>query len=221
MRNNRLLLAMLIISACGDDHNSVRDIDGNVYRTVSIGDQVWMAENLRATHYRNGDPLLALPDTSLWANSKSGAYCYYDNDSQNISRYGLLYNWHAINDSRNIAPEGWHLPSEEEIMELMNFLGGDTSGAGKLKEAGLSRWLAPNLGATNESGFTALPGGYRLDKGTYHTAASNGYWWSANRSYEMYAWSPRLYTGFADVKRERYYENYGFSVRCIKDRPAK
>lgn len=221
MQNKWALILLFLLTGCYSDreHKTVTDIDGNIYRTITIGDQVWMADNLQVTHYRNGDPIPVVGDDTAWHNLSTGAYCYYDNDASNNISYGKLYNWYAINDSRGIAPEGWHIPTEVELAQLAEYLKGDTIAAGKMKSTGTVHWLIPNTGATNESGFTALPGGYRLDNGSYHTMGSNGYWWSTTRSYEMYAWTPRLYSGFADVKREPYYEKYGFAVRCIKDTP--
>lgn len=221
MPNKWSLLLLVILAGCYSDRDdkTVTDIDGNIYRTITIGDQVWMAENLKVTRYRNGDMIPGIKDDSAWAQLSSGAYCHYNNDSSYIAGYGKLYNWYAINDSRGIAPAGWHIPTEEELATLMDHLQGDTIAAGKMKSTGTSQWLLPNKGATNESGWAALPGGYRLDNGTWHTMGSNGYWWSTTRSYEIYAWTPRLYTGFADVKREPWYEKYGFAVRCIKDPP--
>jgi uncharacterized protein (TIGR02145 family) len=221
MRNNWTVLLLVLLTACYSDreHTTVTDIDGTIYRTVTIGDQVWMADNLQVTRFRNGDAIPVVSDAAAWGNLSTGAYCYYGNDANNNASYGKLYNWYAINDSRGIAPEGWHIPTEEELIELAAYLKGDTIAAGKMKAKGTSHWLVPNTGATNESGFSALPGGYRLDNGSYHTMGSNGYWWSTARSYEMYAWTARLYTGFADVRREPYYEKYGFAVRCIKDQP--
>lgn len=221
MPNKWSALLLMILAGCYSDRddNTVTDIDGNAYRTITVGDQVWMAENLTVTRYRNGDAIPAVTDDSAWSHLASGAYCHYNDEQNNTAAYGKLYNWYAINDSRGIAPEGWHVPTEEEIITLMEHLKGDTIAAGKMKSTGTSQWLTPNTGATNETGFSALPGGYRLDKGSYHTMGSNGYWWTTTRSYEMYAWTPRLYTGFADVKREPWYEKYGFAIRCIKDKP--
>lgn len=195
----------------------VEDVDGNVYQTVKIGDQVWMAENLKVTKYRNGNPIFHIADAAKWAKTNDGAYCIYNNDSTLANTYGNLYNWYALNDSRNIAPEGWHIPTHKEIAELIRFLEGDTTAARKLKISGPEHWLNYNF-SSNETKFSAKPGGYRFGgDGGFHTAGSNGYWWTTTQSFEMFAWSPRLYEGFADVNRESYYMNYGMAVRCIKD----
>lgn len=213
----RIIIVMLLFCHCTSSHqnNTIVDIDGNVYHTVAIGNQVWMAENLRVTRFRNGDRLPMVTDHYTWNQFAGSAYCHYNNDTNKSKPYGLLYNWHVINDHRNIAPEGWHLPSELELATLIAYVGGDTIAAGKLKHTG--HWLSPNAGAVNNHGFSALPGGYRLHDGSFHTLGSNGYWWLQTGSYAMYAWSPRLYTGFADVKRDQRFENYALAVRCVKD----
>lgn len=212
---------MLLVTVTGCDHNpddtTVTDIDGNVYKTVKIGDQVWMAENLKVTRYRNGNALLNITDNVAWSNTSAGAYCNYNNDTSVVKEYGRLYNWYAVINEQNIAPAGWHIPIPEEIITLMLHLKGDTIAGAKMKERDTTHWLNPNQGATNESGFLALPGGYRFSEGTFHTLGSNGYWWSEGRSYELYTWSPRLYTYFADVGRDFRNQNLGLSIRCVKD----
>lgn len=195
-----LSIAIALLFACctTSNNNTVRDIDGHEYPTLTIGKQIWMAENLRVTRYRNGDAIPNITDTTAWNACTSGAYCNYNNDTRDVATHGRLYNWHAINDSRKIAPEGWHIPTDEEIATLVAWLEKDTNSADKIKANGLS--------------------GYRhCHGGTYHTRGFNGYWWSANRSFEIYDWSPRLFTGFADVQRNRYEAVYGLAIRCVKD----
>lgn len=195
-----LLMAIALLFTCctTSNNNTVRDIDGHEYPIITIGKQIWMAENLRVTRYRNGDTIPLITDTAAWSACTKGAYCNYNNDTGNIATHGRLYNWHAINDSRKIAPEGWHIPTDEEIATLVAWLEKDTASADTIKAKGLS--------------------GYRhCQGGTYHTRGFNGYWWSAGRSFEIYAWSPRLFTGFADVQRNRYEGSYGLAVRCVKD----
>ncbi|MBC8052400.1 MAG: fibrobacter succinogenes major paralogous domain-containing protein [Sphingobacteriaceae bacterium] len=212
----QLLAAILFLAACKES-NTVTDVDGNVYKTVKIGSQIWMAENLRVTKYRNGNPIFHVTDTAEWRKTQDGAWCSYNNNASNTKTYGLLYNGYAISDSRNVAPEGWHVPHADEITQLVAALKGDTIAAGKMKISGMEVWLKPNTGATNESGFSALPGGYRSGGGTFHTLKSNGYWWSDTKSYEMYSWSSRLYDLFADIQRDPQYLNYGLALRCVKD----
>ena len=139
-----------------NDPNTVTDIDGNVYKTVKIGNQTWMAENLRTTKYRNGDPIPLITDAGAWSNLGSGAYqgpLFSDK-----LEYGNFYNWFAVSDPRNIAPEGWHVATDAEFTELASFLGGNAIAGNKLKETGTTHWKDPNTG-TNESGFTALGNG--------------------------------------------------------------
>jgi len=203
---------------------SVTDYDGNVYKTVKIGDQWWMAENLKATHFNNGDPISNVTDAIEWGNLTTSAYCIYDNEPMYAESYGHLYNGFAVTDSRKIAPTGWHIPSDAEWHTLLDFLGGEAVAGGKMKATG-STWFSPNTGATNESGFTALPGGYR-DRGTVH----NGYaavfifrdkyatFWSQPETIPPYRtafWLLRF--DFSDALGGSNYEQSGFSIRCIKD----
>lgn len=212
----KLCVLFFLFASCNSE-DAVQDIQGNTYRTVKIGNQTWMAENLKVTKFRNGDPISNLRDNKQWKESQSAAYCSYKNSEENAELYGYLYNWRAVNDSRGLAPQGWHIPSSKELEELVGYLKSDTIAAAKLKEAGFSHWLAPNKDADNSSGFTALPGGYRFGDGSFHTLRNNGYWWTENRSFEMYSWSARIWEGFADVERDTQYLTYGFSVRCLKD----
>lgn len=216
-----LLLGCLFITA-GCQHNSypcdrVIDIDGNEYPVVQIGNQLWMAENLHVTHYRNGDSLPVITDSRQWSKAQQGACSYYNNDAQHSS-YGCLYNWHAISDNRNIAPEGWHIPTAAEVAVLVNSLQGDTVAGGYMKTMKQGYWQAPSEGDGMENGFAALPGGYRSgDNGQFYTRGSNGYWWHTTGSYELFAWTKRFFSTFADIRRDTQYYTYGFAVRCVKD----
>jgi uncharacterized protein (TIGR02145 family) len=196
---------------------TVTDIDGNVYQTVTIGTQVWMKENLKVTHYRNGDEIPNVTVNAAWAALTTGAYCEYNNDVNNVATYGRLYNWYAAADSRNIAPTGWHVPTDAEWQTLVDYLGFGTIAGGKMKEAGTTHWTIPNTGATNESGFTALPGGYRISNGTYGSMSTNTAYWSSTESNSLFAWYRRL--DYSNTGIYRYDNNkvYGFSVRCVKD----
>ncbi|MCK4607706.1 MAG: fibrobacter succinogenes major paralogous domain-containing protein [candidate division Zixibacteria bacterium] len=210
---------------------TVTDCDGNVYPTVLIGDQCWMMENLKVTHYRNGDPIPQVTDGGTWSGLSSGAYCNYDNDEGNVTTYGRLYNWYAVDDSRNIAPAGWHVPTDEEWKQLEMYLGmsqaeADDDGSrgtdegGKLKETGTTHWQSPNIGATNESGFTALPGGYRLAGGTGGTFDHMGYYatlWSSTVDYSILVWYRGLHHYSLQVVRSSNAKYQGFSVRCVRD----
>lgn len=213
-----MLIGSFLVCCTETEEDKMQDVEGNVYKTVRIGNQVWMAENLRVSHFKNGDVIKNVQANSAWNQSDSAAYCTYSNSNMYDKIYGKLYNWHCINDERGLAPKGWHIPSETEIVELIEFLASDTSAAALMKEAGTSHWVT-YTDSSSTIGFRALPGGYRMDDGSFHTLKSNAYFWTETASYEMFHWSPRLFRNFADVKRESYYMKYGLSVRCIKDAP--
>jgi uncharacterized protein (TIGR02145 family) len=205
------------------ENGTVSDIDGNVYHTVTIGKQVWMVENLRVTRFRNGDVITRVIDNAGWDKLATAAYCDYDNKISNAETYGRLYNWYAVNDSRKIAPKGWHVPSEEEWESLGTFLGGNSVAGGKLKEAEVSHWTGPNQGANNSSGFSGLPGGIRV---TYENSIGEfkylgiiGAFWSSTALRESEA-SMRFLTNYDAVLTKPElptYRNFGYSVRCIRD----
>jgi len=199
------------------DSNTVIDIDGNVYQTITIGTQVWMAENLKVTHYRNGNAIPYVPDAGTWTNLTTGAYCNYNNDVNNVAVYGRLYNWYAVSDSRNIAPFGWHVPSDAEWDTLVVYLGGYTVAGGKMKEAGFAHWNSPNTGATNESGFSALPGGYRYSNGSYDYVGYGAILWSSTEYGSYSAWNRHLDCRSSGVGRVDSSMRSGFSVRCVRD----
>jgi uncharacterized protein (TIGR02145 family) len=195
----------------------VTDIDGNTYQAIKIGNQVWMAENLRVTHYRNGDPIPHVADDNQWKNLATGAFCDVENDTTNRATYGLLYNWNAIVDSRNIAPVGWHVPSNEEWQVLIDYLGGNATAGGKMKESGTSHWRAPNTGATNESGLTALPAGYRgLDGDFFNLEYSADFATTTENDNSSFR-TQRLSYENERISSRVVMKTYGFSVRCIKD----
>ncbi|MFZ1683680.1 MAG: FISUMP domain-containing protein [Candidatus Zixiibacteriota bacterium] len=197
--------------------NTVTDIDGNVYQTVTIGSQVWMASNLRVTHYRNGDSIPNVTDSTVWPNLMSGAYCDYHNDTTLVPTYGRLYNWYAVADSRAIAPSGWHVPSDSEWQALVVYLGDSTVAGGKMKEAGYAHWFDGNVGATNASGFNGLPGGYRYGTGSCLDMTVSAYYWSSTESAFSYAWSRWLSCYAGGIYHIIRPKLYGFSVRCVKD----
>jgi len=196
------------------------DNDGNVYQPVTIGRQVWMKENLKTTKYVNGDPITEITDATQWNNLKTGAYCNYDNNMNTANTYGRLYNWYAVNDNRKICPAGWHVPYDSDWTILTNYLGGENIAGGKLKEAGTTHWISPNLNATNETGFTALPGGRRLSfpDETCHfiEIGENGYWWSAVTAANL-AWYRSMLYKYGFVNRNGHHWRTGHSIRCIKD----
>ncbi len=209
----------------------ITDIDGNVYQTVTIGEQVWMAENLKVTHNADGTEIPLVTNDIEWGelgdNNTDKAYCYYDNNVN--SDYGALYTWAAAMNGasgsianpsgvQGVCLEGWHLPSDDEWNELINELGGTSIAGGKLKESGTTHWNSPNIGATNESGFTALPGGNRLsNNGSFVDIGYNGRWWSTSERDNNYIWL--RYMSYSDSEAVRNFGNksYGLSVRCVKD----
>jgi uncharacterized protein (TIGR02145 family) len=208
-----------ITVSCADQ--TVTDVDGNVYCIVTIGTQVWMAENLKVTHYRNGDPIPNVTDNTEWTGLSNGAYCNYDNDPGNLATYGCLYNWYAVNDSCGIAPAGWHVPTDAEWQTLVYYLGGSSYAGGKMKttgtiEAGTGLWYSPNTGATNESSFSALPGGL-CHRGYFFHLGHAAYFWSSTEYYSYYAWYRGLSRGYSGVYRYYYHKQNGFSVRCVRD----
>ena len=187
-----------------------------------------MLENLRVTHYRNGDPIPIVTDAGEWSGLTSGAYCDYDNNPANVETYGRLYNWYAVDDSRGIAPEGWHVPTDDEWKQLEKHLGmsqvdadatGDrgTNEGGKLKEIGTLYWNPPNESATNESGFSSLAGGYRLYHGVFNYKGVYASYWCSTPFSSINAWFRRLQFNISEVDRTHDNKTDGFSVRCVKD----
>jgi uncharacterized protein (TIGR02145 family) len=202
--------------------------DGNVYQTVIIGSQEWMAENLRYL------PAVSGPNTGFSTNPHYFVYGYNGTNvaaaksTANYSIYGVLYNWPAalagdsVSDTnpsgvRGICPEGWHLPSDGEWTQLTDYLGGLGLAGDKLKEAGTAHWNSPNSGATNETGFTALPGGYRLLNNTFYYMGINGNWWTSSRHSDGNGWHRTMQYNSSQVIRNSHSEMIGLSVRCVRD----
>lgn len=198
---------------------TVTDIDGNVYKTVKIGDQWWMAENLRTTKYNDGTSIPNITDGTAWSYLSTPGYCWYNNDISYKNPYGALYNWYAVNTSK-LAPTGWHVPTDGEWATLINYLGGENIAGKKIKEAGIAHWLSPNSSANNETGFTAVPGGYRLDNnGNFFYIGQWSFFWSKGATTTDRASYCALTTN--DIVYGIGSPNgnpikYGFSVRCIK-----
>lgn len=227
-------------SACG---TTVEDIDGNVYETVTIGDQVWMMENLKVTRYADGTAIPLVTSGTSWESEGSSAkraYCWYENNSGNKNLYGALYNWYAVmrgsassddNPSgvQGVCPAGWHVPSDAEWKQLEIHLGMSPSEAdntlhrgtdegSKLKEAGTVNWHSPNSDATNSSGFTAIPGGQRYDDGRFGDAVKNALFWTATESNSSSAWYRGLAYDAATVRRNAPPKAKGFSIRCVENK---
>ena len=197
---------------------TVTDASGNIYPTVVIGTQVWMAENLRTEKYRNGTPIPNVTDNISWRNSITGAWSFYNNSSANNSTYGKIYNWYAVNDINQICPTGWHVPTDTEWATLTTFLGGLSVAGGKMKTTGTTNWQSPNATATNSSGFSGLPGGIRSTSGNglFTNIGTNGYWWSST-IVSVSAWFRNLFYNDGSVVRNSYSRSVGMSVRCIAD----
>lgn len=199
--------------------SSVTDFDGNMYPVVKIGNKHWTAKNLDVSHYRNGDPIPQVQDSATWANLTTGAWCYYENKTENGAVYGKLYNWYAVTDPRGIAPTGWHVPTQNEWKSMIDTLGGPSVAGGKLKSTTL--WNSPNTGATNSSGFTALPGGQRYANwSTFAMKGDWGTWWTSTKADPAapVAFYFYLTNGSQEVLVDTYYEiQYGYSIRLIWD----
>jgi|TARA_Y100000294_G_scaffold163683_1_gene169775 uncharacterized protein (TIGR02145 family) len=213
---------------------NVKDIDGNSYKTVKIGDQIWMSENLKVTRYSNGDKIPTIHTDNEWKNLTTGSYTVHDYLSVYPALYGNLYNWYAVDDSRGFCPEGWHVPSDDEIKELEMYLGmsqkeaddtisyrGTNEGS---KLAGMADlWNDSDLVNNSEfgtSGFNAVPGGYRDGwYGYYKVLAKNpaNFFWSSTEDSKQYAWYREINGNSSKVNRWCYGKNYGFPVRCVKD----
>jgi uncharacterized protein (TIGR02145 family) len=211
---------------CGEparlEHN------GHTYALVGIGDQCWFAENLTTALYANGDSIANITDNTVWKNLTTGAWAHYGNDRANGSTYGKLYNWYAVSAAQGLCPKGWHVPTQQEWYAMMNaidatvddpaafsFIGWNAGG--RMKTQGTRHWASPNLGATNESGFSALPGGQLGYKGTFEDVSVKALWWSASERERREAWHYAITSHSAYPLKESAAKFRGFSVRCVKD----
>lgn len=208
--------------SCGENNGdnipeTVTDIDGKVYHTITIGSQVWLVENLNVTHYRNGDPINHVTDNITWSNMMDGAFCHYDFDINNANSFGKLYNWFAVNDSRGIAPEGFRVATEEDWNILAEFSGGQSIAGKKLKEAGDLYWFnsIPSNSGTNEFGFSARGGGYMHRLGFFQFFGGSGLWWTSSEYDMNQAITRSMYCSSNDVGYGSHTKGYGCSVRCI------
>jgi len=194
----------------------VTDIDGNVYQTVRIGNQVWMAENLKVTRFNDGSAIPLVVEDNLWGKTTIPRYCFYNNDITYKNIYGSLYNWYAVNTNK-LCPIGWHVPADKEFKTLEDYLISGNVG-GILKEAGTTHWLSPNTSAINSSGFTALPGGNRGIDGPFYNIGRLGHWWSSTED-EMggFSWTHYLFHDVDGYNRLHLNNTFGFSVRCLKN----
>lgn len=201
-------------------YGSMTDQQGNVYKTIVIGNQEWMAENLKTSIYRNGEPITTNLTFQEWLNSaitQVGAWTFYSNNSQYDCPFGKLYNWYAVTDSRHVCPSGWHEPTDGEWTTLTDYLGGESVAGGKMKSTGLQYWISPNFDATNESGFSGLPGGSRFSSGQFTNIGLNGIWWSSSENALAYAWDRSLNYDDANAVRFAPNKTNGSFVRCLRD----
>lgn len=221
MKKLLIILMILLINLLfskAQNKEIVKDIDGNEYHTIKIGNQIWMSENLKTTKYRNGESIPNVSDYKQWSKLTEGAYCFYGNDENNANIYGNLYNWHAIMDSRNIAPQGWHVPTDAEWRTLNKHI----RGKGNMKKLGIQYWYHE---AKKESGFSALPGGFRVSDGEFAGKNFGASWWTSSskniilsKKNLFKAW--RRYLTY-NKKRLSWRTTddmvMGNSVRCVKD----
>jgi uncharacterized protein (TIGR02145 family) len=224
-----------VFHSCGADsvHNpnlnygTMTDQEGNVYKTIVIGTQEWMAENLKTSKYRNSETIANVTDNAQWANLTAGAWCYFNNDNQFDCPYGKLYNWYAVSDNRNLCPNGWHIPTDLEWNTLVGYLdptfdpnaqGVQSNIAGsELKTISTQYWQSPNANSTNESGFSGIPGGQRGSNGGDGLIFDSGFFWSRTESSITSAWARDLGYDVLNIQRGFDDKIKGFSVRCLKD----
>ena len=206
----------VIIPGISRINKQVKDIDGNVYKAYSIGKQIWMAENLRVTKLNDGSIIPNISSPNEWVNTKSKAYCFFNNNNQNISNYGLLYNYYAI--SSKLCPSGWHVPSDSDWNMLIDYLGGELNAGTKLKEIGTTFWKSPNLGVTNSSLFSGVGGGRRSEvDGSDGFLNEIGFWWSSTINSSNKIWVRTLKSSDTKVEKIQSENTGGYSVRCLKD----
>ena len=215
------LLSLLPVHGQG---GSLTDIDGNVYETVTIGEQLWMAENLKVTHYSNGEPIPNLIDADEWKSTAAGAYCYYANRASMADNYGSLYNWFVAEDTRNVCPTGWHVPSDEEWISLEKTLGMSDPETLKMtawRGTDQGRKLkSESFGGNNSSGFSALGTGYRDPEGVFKAQGTDNDYWTAT-PYDNQGQTEGVLHGLLntrdDVVRNFHVPGYGFCIRCVRD----
>jgi uncharacterized protein (TIGR02145 family) len=223
-RTSSLILVLTIFTlfhaGCKKDPKPpdlLTDVEGNTYKTVKIGDQLWMAENLRTTQLNDGTEIPLTKEDDEWHNLTTAGYCWYNNDEASFrDPYGVIYNGFTI-ASGKICPDGWHVPGIDEWRSLRDFLGDSVKAGGKLKESGTAHWLSPNKGADNRTGFTALPAGVRYFEGSFASVLSYTAMWSSTNFSEEEQWYAGLYYAEAGFISNHRNKKYGLSVRCLKD----
>lgn len=211
-----LLFGIIYLPSCEKNKGNELPVDGdgNEYDTVVIGTQVWLKQDLRTTKLIYGFSIKLETDPSKWYSVSAPAYCWYDNVENSKSPYGAIYNWRAAN-SGALCPNGWHVPTIEEWRTLINYLGGEEIAGGKLKETGTLHWVY-NEGASNKTGFTALPGGERSWDGNFHMKGLNSVWWTSSPSYNDAAWCVGVNAGGSSIISTVMPSEAGYSVRCVK-----
>jgi uncharacterized protein (TIGR02145 family) len=217
-RIHYFLISLIVILLPGCD-STMKDIEGNRYKTVTIGTQVWMAENLRTTRLNDGTEIPQVDDNNTWTKLTTPACSWYFNDQEEYKNtFGALYNWYAVSSDK-LCPSGWHVATEEDWNVLIINQDGLMKAGGRLKAKGTVNWKIPNTDATNETGFTALPGGYRSFEGAFNYLGVSGYWWTSTPYNEtsIVFWSLRFRSGA--IYKYRGEKVCGFSVRCIKNNP--
>jgi len=208
MKKNNLILTIVVLT-------TILFSTSGYAQTVTIGKQVWTSKNLDVSTYRNGDEIRQVQDANAWANLTTSAWCYYNNDPGNGSKYGKLYNWYAVNDPRGLAPKGYHIPTDAEWTQLSDYLGGVSKAGTKMKST--SGWSNDGNG-TNRSSFSGLPGGFRDVDGAFLDFGFFGYWWSSSEYGTGSAWYRYLSYNYGNVDRDYdYFKKVGFSVRCLRD----
>jgi len=213
------LLLVFVISCSKSDSppSPVTDIEGNTYKTVRIGEQTWMAENLKTTKLADGSAIPVVSDPSAWNELITPGLCWYNNQGDSIREiYGALYNFYAVASSK-LCPEGWHVPSGDDWQKLRDFIGDTLVAGGALKEAGTLHWVLPNTGAVNSTGFTALPGGIRYFEGSFNSISYFTSFWSLTEYDSSKAWYLGLYYADAALTWSKISKKDGFSVRCLRD----
>jgi uncharacterized protein (TIGR02145 family) len=205
-----IVMTLFCMSGNGLFEQIIKDFEGKEYKTITIGNQVWLSENLNTTHYRNGDLIPEVKTSTEWEEcyqKGKGAWCYYNNDPANGQKFGKLYNWYAVNDPRGLPPGGTHIPTNKEWQSLITNLGGMSSAFPKLKSS---------------SGFAALPGGERYYKDcSFYKMGEIGFWWSSTKEDTYNAWYHAVHFGYSQVGTDNGGMNTGFSVRCVVDRQSK
>lgn len=212
-----IILTIISFAGCKKESLTVTDVEGNTYKTVSIAGKTWMAESLRTTKFSDGSSIPLVASGTPWASATSAAYINVDNSADNTPVYGRLYNWYAVADSRKLCPDGWHVPSNQEYIDMITALGGSSVAGGKMKETGTAHWNAPNGGATNQSGFTGRGAGYINYLGVFKDFKYITGFWTSTQSTASTAYHVGLLFDLADCDNYAVDKRTGFQVRCIKD----